>query len=259
MSLLKRLNIKRLSKHLVLAIVLFFALVFIGLFSLSFFTNHGEQIEVPDLRNKTEVEFSEILKDLDLRYVILDSGAFNPKIKPTGVIDQNPIAGSGVKQNRKIYLTINPSSPGFTDLADYKDMHIRRLVSACRATQLNIERLEFKKDIANCVVLDVQHNGKSLKEGETIGKGSFLTVTLGKAPGRHTSIPNVKNNNLNHATDKILSNGLNIGVVRIDEEDKFLPESELVVYKQDPVGSKASIYSLGRGVNLWLRKRESKN
>ena len=40
---------------------------------------------------------------------IQDSANYNPDYPKFSVIEQDPLAGNQVKENRKIYLTLNPS------------------------------------------------------------------------------------------------------------------------------------------------------
>ena len=84
-------------------------LIFISVISLSYITLHGESVKVPNLIGKTLDQVDVDLKSIELTYVILDSARYNSSFKPLSVIDHQPIAGSNVKINRKIYLTINPS------------------------------------------------------------------------------------------------------------------------------------------------------
>ena len=50
-----------------------------------------------------------MLNESNLRYEIIDSAKFNPKLKPFAIIDLFPTSGNKVKKNRIIYLTLNPS------------------------------------------------------------------------------------------------------------------------------------------------------
>jgi eukaryotic-like serine/threonine-protein kinase len=84
-------------------------LAFLVMQWLNFSTNQDQRIEVPDLSRLTLNVVEDSLDELDLRYEILDSANFNPDYPRYAVIDQVPAPGSYVKENRKIYLTLNPS------------------------------------------------------------------------------------------------------------------------------------------------------
>ena len=252
---LKSISFKKIIIHLAIAAVVFLGLSFAGLKFLDVYSMHGETVEVPDLINLNEEELAEVIKARTLRYEIIDSGAYNPKIKPGGVIEQQPLALSKVKEGRRIYITVNPSNPGYVNLPDLEDKNIRRLVSYARATGLQVSRLEYKKDIADFVILDIKQNGKSLNAGDRIAKGSQLSIVVGKTEDKQCSAPNVENLKKSDAIDKLLSHGLNIGTIRIDEDSKDVNPNTLIVYKQMPEVSSEEIYEPGRGVNLWLKKK----
>lgn len=69
-------------------------------------TDHGDTMKVPSIVGKLEAEASKILDDNKLRYEIIDS-TYASELDPLAVVRQYPSAGSDVKKNRKIYLTVN--------------------------------------------------------------------------------------------------------------------------------------------------------
>ena len=109
MSLLKIIKSNPYIKHLLLAGVLLIVFVLFVLKWLNISTNHNQKIEVPDLSKKSLVNVEQILDELNLKLVVIDSASYNPDFPKKSVIDQNPDVGDFVKENRKIYLTLNPS------------------------------------------------------------------------------------------------------------------------------------------------------
>lgn len=73
------------------------------------YTNHGQEIEVPVLDNLSVQEAQEILNDKNLRLEIQDT-TYNSRFKPNRVTRQEPPAGSNVKQERRIYVSVNTSN-----------------------------------------------------------------------------------------------------------------------------------------------------
>jgi len=61
-----------------LVVLFYLSVVFVMMVFLRFSTNHGEQIEVPNLVGKNAEEAKIILEDLGLEYQILDS-IYDPK------------------------------------------------------------------------------------------------------------------------------------------------------------------------------------
>ena len=69
-----------------------------------FYTRHDDLIELPDFNGADIQETDSILSEKSLRYIIIDS-IFNTELAPHSIIDQDLIAGSFVKEDRRIYLT----------------------------------------------------------------------------------------------------------------------------------------------------------
>ena len=72
-------------------------------------TNHGEFITVPDLAKLSVTDMRKVIDESKLRYEVVDSANFNPQYPRFSIIDQDPPAGNKVKENRKIYVYVNPS------------------------------------------------------------------------------------------------------------------------------------------------------
>ena len=93
MSFLKFLFTKTFLKQLGYAVLVLFGLSLIILWWLRFSTNHGQQIEVPDLAKMTLEQAEEALDDLDLKLEVMDTTNYNPNFPYKTVIEQIPKAG----------------------------------------------------------------------------------------------------------------------------------------------------------------------
>ena len=109
MAIVKFLTSKDFLKQIGIALLAIIVISFLMLKWLKFSTNHGQFIEVPQLQGKTLEVVQIELEDNDLQMVVQDSANYNPNYPRFSVIEQLPEAGSMVKENRKIYLTLNPS------------------------------------------------------------------------------------------------------------------------------------------------------
>lgn len=154
-------------------------LIFLTLQWLSITTNHGQGIEVPDLSRLSLDIVEKKLEETDLRYEILDSANYNPDYPKYAVIDQAPEAGKLVKENRKIYLTLNPSG--------YPEIEIPNLIRRTRrqaeptllSLGFEIGEVTYKPDIAKDAVLELRHKGKKIKPGDKLMKTSVIDLVLG--------------------------------------------------------------------------------
>ncbi|ATA72783.1 penicillin-binding protein [Capnocytophaga sp. H4358] len=171
--------IKKIAIHVVLACILLVVLGFAFLSILKVWTNHGEYVVVPDLSKKTLTEVDFMLKEIDLRYEVLDSATYDPKFPKYSVISQNPEATEHVKEGRKIYLTINPS--GYRKVTIPKVIQItRRSAEAIlKSVGLEIGKVTYVDDIGKDMVLELSHNGQKVEPGEQLIKTSKIDLTCG--------------------------------------------------------------------------------
>jgi len=162
-----------------LAIVLVVVLCFGYLYWLDWHTNHGQQITVPDLSRKSLSEVDDILDEMDLRRHIIDSASYNPDFPPRSVIEQNPKAGLFVKENRQIYLKLNPSGYGKVLVPNVVFKTKRQAVPTLESLGFKIGAISYKQNIAEDMVLELRHNGENLEAGTQLRKASIIDLVLG--------------------------------------------------------------------------------
>ena len=185
MSLISFLKSKVFLKQLLLAVIALIVIVFIVLKWLKISTNHGEFETVPNLKGKS-IEVAQIeLKENNLVMEILDSSNFNPDYPKFSVIEQDPIAGKKVKENRKIYLTLNPSGYRKVMVPELKERTLRQARPTLEALGFEVGKLTYVDNIAIDVVLKMSHNGKEIEAGDMLSKTSKIDLVLGngKRPG----------------------------------------------------------------------------
>lgn len=179
MSIVKFLTSKVFFKQLALAIVAIVVLSFLILKWLNVTTNHGEFVTVPDLKGKS-LETVEIeLNDNDLRMEIQDSANYNPNYPKYSVIEQNPVAGAQVKENRKIYLILNPSGYRKVEVPNILKRTFRQAKPQLEALEFKIGEITYIDNIGKDVVLGLKHKGKTLKPGTMLPLTSTIDVVLG--------------------------------------------------------------------------------
>ncbi len=184
MSLFQFIKSKSFFKQLLIAFVGLVVFVLATMKWLDISTNHDQKIEVPNLGKMSLDKVQITLEELDLKYVVLDSTSYNSKFPKKSVIEQSPDPGDFVKENRKIYLTLNPSG--------YKDVIIpnllgktkRQAISQLKAIGFRISSNEiYVSDIAKNVVRGLKFKGKNLKTGDKIPKNSSIILKLGDGNG----------------------------------------------------------------------------
>jgi beta-lactam-binding protein with PASTA domain len=180
MSFFKFIKSKVFLKQLLMAFVGIIILIVLSVFWLDFSTNHNQKIEVPDLSKMSLEEVEETLDNLDLTWEVIDSASFNAAYPNKSVIEQSPEAGEFVKENRKIYLTLNPSGYKDIEIPDFYGKTKRQAVSQLTAIGFRISTQEiYVNDIAKDVVRGLIYNGKDLKNGDKIPQNSEIILKLG--------------------------------------------------------------------------------
>jgi beta-lactam-binding protein with PASTA domain len=171
-------------KQAAIAIVGIGVLLFIIFQALRFTTNHNQKIEVPDLSKLELSDAENILKELDLRYIVIDSASFNPDYPAKSVIRQNPVAGDIVKENRKIYLTLNPSGYRSVFIPEFYGKTKRNVEATLRSIGFEIgNNPTYVPDMGKDVVRGLKHNGKKVEKGDKLPKKSRIDLVLGDGNG----------------------------------------------------------------------------
>ncbi|WP_339847742.1 PASTA domain-containing protein [uncultured Dokdonia sp.] len=183
MSLLKFLVSKAFVKQIVLAITIIIALVFVTRWWLGSTTNHDERIAVPNVKGMTLDLVSQELENADLRYFIIDSANFNPDYPKYSVIDQEPNAGKFVKENRQIYLVLNPSGFQKMTIPPIVGKTRRQAEPSLKALGFEIGKVTYVDWIGKDEVRDIRHKGKRVKAGDRLEKTSVIDLVLGNGKG----------------------------------------------------------------------------
>ncbi len=165
-------------KQLVIAFLAIIVLGFLILWWLRFTTNHNEKIPVPNLAKMSLDKVEEKLDEMDLRYEILDSANYNPDFPKYSVIEQIPKPGKFVKEDRKLYLTLNPSGFRKVEVPDVLGRTRRQAEPTLLAMGFVIGKISYRPHISDNV-LEMRYNGERLEPGTPIQKTSVIDLIVG--------------------------------------------------------------------------------
>lgn len=169
---------KAFLKQLLLAILVFIILSFLILWWLRITTNHNETVEVPDLSTLSLDLVEKRLNEMDLRYEILDSANYNPDFPKFSVIDQIPKPGKFVKENRKLYLSLNPSGYHKIEVPDVLGRTRRQAEPTLLAMGFKIGSISYRPHISDNV-LELRYKGERLTPGTSLQKTSVIDLIVG--------------------------------------------------------------------------------
>lgn len=183
MSFLRFLFTKVFLKQLGLAIVAIVAISMLILLYLNISTNHDQRIEVPDLSKLSLEEVDVTLTDLDLKWQLLDSTNYNPEYPKRSVIEQIPAAGSFVKEDRKIYLTLNRSNYPKLKVPNVVGRTKRQAEPTLLSLGFKIGKITYIPYIAKDEVMQLKHKSKVIEPGTELEKTSVIDLVLGDGKG----------------------------------------------------------------------------
>jgi beta-lactam-binding protein with PASTA domain len=184
------------------------------------------------------------------------------------ILKQYPKAGTKVKQNRKIYLTVRAKMPQSVKMPDLIDGSLKNAELLLSSYGLELGAITYKPDLASNAILEQHFEGETIEPGTTIPKGSVIDLIVGDGLGNRTfTTPNFLGLGVDEAAFSIIGSGLGVGLVMVEipTEDEMLEilnsfgevEGQPIdimtsghVFKQKPdVGSDIRI---GEQVDLWI-------
>ena len=179
MNFIKFFFSKLFIKQLIFAFIVLLVFGFLALKWLKLYTNHGSFVTVPALTGKTFESAQVLIRDLDLRSEVQDSSNYNPNYPKGAVIEQDPLAGSKVKEDRKIYLILNPSAYRTLAVPDVIRRTFRQAKPTLETLGFQIGSMIYEDDLGKGEVLEIRHNGQIIEAGTMLPKTSKIDLVLG--------------------------------------------------------------------------------
>jgi beta-lactam-binding protein with PASTA domain len=185
---------KHFLKHLGLVFLTYLIIVSVTVFYLDSYTNHGQQIKVPNFIGRNVNSVKAEIEELDLQYEILDS-IYDPSKAAGTIIDQDPdptmFSMVHVKEGRIIRFRVSKKSR-LVEMPSLVDKSQRFAESILENRGLKV-RIQFRPtNEANGAVLEQLFKGKTILEGKKIPIGSTITLIVGKNDaGVPVDIPNL--------------------------------------------------------------------
>lgn len=178
------------------------------------------ELNVPDVVGKSSVVAQQMLEDSNLRVKIVES---NDDSVPAGeVISQYPEAGSRVKEQRLVTITISKGGQELT-MPDLKSMNRTNAEEKLKKMGLKISSVfeENSKEAAGTVIKQDPHSGSRITKGQTVD----ITVSLGEKK-KEITVQNYQGLSVDNARSNLEANGLSLGSV--SEIDSSQPKGTIV-------------------------------
>lgn len=235
--------------NLVVAIGVFVGLVWLTFRWLEYHTNHGQEIPVPNVINKSVYDAVKILEDTGLEYEV-DSAEYNPKYKPFQVLKMHPISSSRVKPGSLVRIVVNPRTWAPITIPDVINKYTGLAFQRLDQVGLKIGDTIYEPSIQKDALLRVLYKGNAVNPGSRLPRFSVIDVVVGSGPMRNISIPSVVGLSVKEARAVIAKSLFEIGLV--EHEDGSKDESDIIYY-QDPASG--DVRDQGMQIDLWASKR----
>ena len=232
-----------------LIVLLTAAVLVVGFFNLylPYTTNHGQTITVPNLQGMHRDQLEEFLDARDLEFQVDDS-TYHPGMPAFLVYQQYPLAGSKVKQGRKIYVSINCSKPPLIRMPNLLN---RSFLNAQRELENNgllLGATISVPDLQFNAVLKQQIGGKDIPPGTQVSKGTRIDLVIGDGlSNRELDVPDLKGMPLDEALTLLQGSGLQKGTV-LTEVSATVPVNSIIRQKPE-AGSRIKE---GDVVDIWI-------
>lgn len=233
--------------HLVLAATVLIVLSVLYFYAyLPHITNHGESITVPSVEGLPITKVEDFLADHDLRYEVNDS-SYSAEYPPLTVLKQYPAAGAKVKENRKIFVSVNRKNPPTVKMPDLIDGSLTNAEAVLRGSELKRGKIRLVSGPFLNVVKEMQIDGNKVVPGVLVPKGTMVDLVVMDGGSNKLPTPNVLGFNYEDAKVNILGSNLNIGDVTLVGDTTDLRP---VILKQKP--TPGEIIMVGDVVDVWI-------
>ena len=265
-------RIKSLAKHLLITvgsgitIVLTFFYIYLPVS-----TNHGETITVPDVRNQPFGELDNILVSRNLRYEINADSGYSAGQAPLTVLNQFPRSNSKVKENRKIYITLNARQVPMVKMPNLMDKSLMIAQVILKSLDLNLGKIKYVPLTGLNTIVTQQYNGEEIPPGGLIPRGSKVDFEVANGDGSTSwIIKRFIDQPLDEAEIAIRGAGLQLGTITYVSNPiaiikaEFTSESTTDLIMNVPIGhvvkhkpNQGDTVSLLDFVDLWVYQPDS--
>lgn len=219
--------------NLIVAVVISLLAVMIFLWTLDFFTKHGQAKQVPLVKGKNIEEAIKLLESQGFDAIVQDSVYYDsiPKLQVT---KQLPEPGELVKVNREVYLTVNRMVPPIIQMPNLVGQSMLSAEMIIKALGLRIGDTIMKPDFARGSVLQQLKDGNEIKPGTPIKMGSVVDLVIGAGIVEEgdMAVPDLTGMTYRDAKVLLEENNLLFGAVVLDPG--VSDTAAAYIYKQNP-------------------------
>ena len=246
-------------KNILFSIVGIVAFLFLTMFVIRVYTNHGESFAVPNFKGMKQDQLTALSAEKGLNFEVIDS-LHMQKAEPGTVVDQVPEAGALVKEGRTIFVTICAINPEQVKMPKLTDVSYRQALNVMQSSGLNVGDAIYVPSEYPDLVLNQMIDSVKIEKGTLVAKGSYIDLVIGELKsGEKTAAPNLIGVRLDQALDVIAESKLNKGAIIYDDSFTNLEDSlNARIWQQRPMSRVDELIDQGTSVDLWLTVDEDR-
>lgn len=232
--------------HTILACVILLILCLFYFYAyLPNITNHGESITVPNVEGLPAEKVKEFLAKHDLRFEINDS-SYSSQYPPLTVLKQYPSAGAKVKENRKVYVSVNRINPPTVHMPDILNTSLINAEAVLKGSELKRGKIHLIRGPFLNLVQEIKIGGNKVMPGAKIPKGTVVDLVVMDGGSIYLPTPNVLDFSYEDAKFSLIGSNLNLNVNLMGDTTGV----NAVVLKQKPAPNEN--IKVGDVVELWI-------
>jgi beta-lactam-binding protein with PASTA domain len=231
---------------------------------LSFYTKHNTEVEVEKFINLSFEDGLEVAKESSVRLTVSDS--FFRVGSPGGIIlEQNPLPGSFVKENRNIYVKVSKHVPDQVRLDDLPLMYgkeyrnISRLLETRYDVSSSISGRRFDKGPPDHI-LAVYYKGEEVvnrygrKKNIYVDRGGEMEFLLSQRSVASMNTPDLTCKTLDEA--KLILSTYQLELKELKTLGTISDPSSAYVHRQSPSAGNGSTIRNGDSMTLYITQEK---
>lgn len=170
---------KKIALNILLMIAAAVLIGWLSMLWLDSWTRHGQTVNVPMVKALSYDRAMTALSAEGLTGIVSDS-VYDGHTSPGTVIEQNPKAGTVVKEGREVFMTIVAFSPKMVSLPTLTDISLRQARSILEGLDIkNVVERRVPSDFKD-LVLGVRYKGARLQPGARVPVSAVIEIEVGE-------------------------------------------------------------------------------
>lgn len=220
---------KKLSRYkfyhylfVLLGFILFIYILYLSLDKLIIpsYVHDDDKVVIPDLIGKDIKEAETILAKQNL-ILFQNRSQFSEELPPNTVMNQSPDAGTEVKLNRRVYITVSKGGESVNvPYLKMKSLRSARVSLVRRGLKLGNILYEHSDSIGVDTVLD-----QKIYSGMKVGFGTHVDLVVSKGPKNIVEVPNLIGLSFAEAIILLSEKNLQIGEITEISDETYQPNT----------------------------------